>query len=92
MYSTPLLCLLLVLPLTINAAYTKFFWQDLGSKEIRISKVDMTPMPLIQPGEAVLSFQAETLRPMDGALNAKIDIIRTVAGLALPVRWLVYLY
>ncbi len=84
-----LLCCLLVLPLTINAAYNKFFWQDLGSKEIRIQSIDLVPMPIIQPGEATLSFVGETLRAMNGDLKSKIDIIRTVAGLALPVRWLV---
>ena len=42
--------------------------------------------PIKHPGTEFLDIRAQTLNPIQGRISAQFDIIRTVAGLPLPVR------
>lgn len=70
----------------INCEYDRLVWSDCGSKEVQIRTITITPMPIIQPGNATLVFDAFFKRSLSGPLATKLNIIRTVAGLALPIR------
>jgi hypothetical protein len=44
--------------------YTKLQHRDCGSKSVDIHEVDMTPMPLYNPGPAFFTFIATLKRPV----------------------------
>jgi hypothetical protein len=44
--------------------YTKLMFKDCGSKSTDIEKVDITPMPLLNPGPATFTFTATLKRPI----------------------------
>ena len=67
--------------------YNKLEWTDCGSKEVQFYEIDVTPMPIIQPGDAYLTFKADLKRDLQGNLKTDINIIRSVSGVPLPVRW-----
>jgi hypothetical protein len=70
----------------VNCEYDRLVWSDCGSKEVQIRTITITPMPIIQPGNATLIFDGFFKRSLSGPLATKLNIIRTVAGLALPIR------
>ena len=72
---------------TLNAEYTKFQWSATNLKDIAIYDINVTPMPIIQPGLAKITLLGESTRPLNGKLSANLNIIRKIAGVALPVRW-----
>ena len=78
---------LVLLPVLINAEYTKLQWTDCGSKAIQFTNIAATPMPIIQPGVGQLYLKATILRASSGNMKSDINIVRTVSGLALPIRW-----
>ena len=80
-----LLIILSILPF-LHAEYTKFQWADCGSRELQIYDADIKPMPILQPGIAYLNLKMNLKRALSGKLNTKINIIRTVSGIALPIR------
>ena len=41
----------------------------------------------LQPGTGKITFSAKLLRKLKGGLKTDLNIVRTVAGIALPVRW-----
>ncbi|CAF3846366.1 unnamed protein product [Adineta steineri] len=65
--------------------FTKLQFQDCGSKHITIEEVDVKPMPIINPGPASMTFVAQLKKPVT-ILYIDLNIIRTVSGIALPVR------
>lgn len=65
----------------------KFQWNNCGSPAVSLYEVDVTPMPIVQPGSIDLTFIAEFKRAMSGGLATKLTITRTVSGLKLPIRW-----
>ena len=71
----------------LNAEFTKLQWKDLGSKEVEFLNIDLKPMPVVNPGIATLNFQANFKRPFQGALKTTLNIVRTVSGLKIPIRW-----
>jgi hypothetical protein len=80
--------LTLLLPaLLTNAEFNKLQWSDCGSAAVSINNIAITPMPIIQPGNAKLYFKANFLRGMQGNLKSDIKVVRTVSGLALPIKW-----
>ena len=81
-----LVLILSIVPLLINAEYTKLQWTDCGSREVQIYDIDIKPMPILQPGLAYLNLKINLKRALSGKLNTKINIIRTVSGISLPVR------
>ena len=54
--------------------YTKLQFQDCGSKSADIRTVDITPMPLYNPGPAWFTFIADLKRPIS---KRSIDFYRT---------------
>ena len=76
-----------LLPALLNAEYTKFKWTGTNLKDIEIYDIDVTPMPIIQPGKGTISFAAELLREVKGKLKVDLNIVRVISGVALPVRW-----
>jgi hypothetical protein len=68
---------------------TKFQWKDLGSttSQVEFLFIDVSPMPLMQPGVGKIDFKAKIKRPISGSLRTKLKIIRTISGLALPFSW-----
>lgn len=51
-----------------QAEFTKLVWANCGSPEVIYNKVDMTPMPILQPGNATLIFDVNFKRPTSGPL------------------------
>jgi len=70
----------------ISAQYTKLVWRDCGSREIDFYDMDITPMPIKQPGMANIRLDAFFKRRLQGRIRAELNIIRTVSGIPLPVR------
>jgi hypothetical protein len=71
----------------LNALFTKLQWKDLGSKEVDFLNIDLVPMPVVNPGQGVLNFQANFKRGFSGNIKTTLNIIRTVSGLKIPIRW-----
>lgn len=71
----------------LNAEYTKLQWSDCGSRQVTFTDLDVSPMPIRQPGEATLNFRAELKRDVVGSLKTDIKIVRSVSGIKLPIRW-----
>ena len=71
----------------INAQYTKMQWSDCGSRQVEFSDIDMSPMPILQPGSATINFRAELKRDIVGSLKTDLKIVRSVNGIKLPIRW-----
>jgi hypothetical protein len=61
--SVALVIAILVLE-TYAQDYTRLIFRDCGSKSTDIEKVDMTPMPLFNPGPAFFTFIATLKRPV----------------------------
>lgn len=78
---------ILVLAAVANAQFNKLQWTDLGSPQVDIYEIDVKPMPIISPGLAKLNFRAKFKRPIGGALKTDLNIIRTVSGLKIPIKW-----
>ena len=81
------LSILIILPALINAEYTKLQWSDCGSKEVTLLDANVKPMPIVNPGTAYLNFLANFKRGTSGKLKADLNIVRTVSGVSLPIRW-----
>jgi hypothetical protein len=43
-------------------------------------------LPIKNPGEITVDYEVTVLQNIEGRLPVTVDIIRTVAGLSLPVR------
>ena len=84
--------LIALLPIFLNAqTLTKFQWSDCGSVGVTILDIDITPMPIVQPGNISLTFGGNLKRAMSGGLTTSLVITRTVSGLKLPIRWYIFL-
>ena len=86
----------------VRAEYKKFEYTVLSSPAVDIQKIDVTPMPIFNPGEAFLSFAANLKRPIRKChpssilasltsflletIRTVLKIVRTVSNIALPVR------
>ncbi|CAF1180594.1 unnamed protein product [Didymodactylos carnosus] len=72
----------------VECVYNKLQWKqcDKPNQGLEIVTADLTPMPVTSPGNAVITFKAHTTRPIKGVLRTKLDIMRTVSGIPLPVR------
>lgn len=81
-----LVVLLLALPCLITAEFNKLQWSDCGSKAVTFYEADITPMPILQPGIAYLTLRMNLRRAIAGKLTTKINIVRSVSGVALPIR------
>ncbi len=84
---TSLLCLLFLAALPTNARISKFEWFDSGSPNVQFFDMDVNPSPILHPGPIELTLNASLLRSMSGKLRTDINIIRTISGLTLPIRW-----
>lgn len=83
-----LIALTILLPaLLTNAEFNKLQWSDCGSPAVSFNNIAITPMPIVQPGRASLYFKANFARGTQGNLKSDIKVIRTVSGLALPIKW-----
>ena len=78
---------LLISMSALNAVYTKLQWKDLGSPQVEFLNIDVTPMPVVNPGTGYLTFQANFKRQFKGNLKTTLNIIRSVSGLKIPIRW-----
>ncbi|CAF0878512.1 unnamed protein product [Rotaria sordida] len=65
---------------------TKLTYTDCGSKNVQISRLSLTPMPIVQPGKGTLSFAIAASEPIQGVIKMTLDIVRKVSGIPLPVR------
>ena len=72
---------------SLNAEFTKLQWKDLGSPQVEFLNIDMKPMPVLNPGSGTLNFQANFKRPFKGNLKTTLNIVRSVSGLKIPIRW-----
>lgn len=71
----------------LGQTLNKFQWNNCGSPAVDIYEVDVTPMPIVQPGAIDLTFLTNFKRDMSGGLKTKLTITRIVSGLKLPIRW-----
>lgn len=60
----PLAFVVAMLIVGLHADYTNLYFKDCGSKGTDIQVVDLTPMPVINPGNAYLTFVATLKRPV----------------------------
>lgn len=70
-----------------SAEYTRLEWTDCGSPQVQFFDISIKPMPILQPGQATLTFIGNFLRPINGKLRTDLTIVRSVSGLAIPIRW-----
>ena len=49
--------------------------------------IAVEPMPILQPGQVEITFTANLSRGINENLVTNINVIRTVAGFTLPIRW-----
>lgn len=66
---------------------TKFQWSNCGSPAVDLYEVDVSPMPITQPGSIDLIFLSNFKRQMSGGLKTTLKVSRTVSGLKIPIRW-----
>ena len=78
---------ILALAAIANAQFTKLQWTDLGSPQVDFYEIDVKPMPIISPGLAKLNFRLKLKKDLAGNLKTDLNIIRTVSGLKIPIRW-----
>ena len=85
-----IICIIALLPLLASAQnkYTRLEWNDCGSPQVNFYSLTLTPMPILTPGSATLTYSARHNRELSGKLKTSLNIIRSVNGLALPIRWL----
>ena len=83
--------ILLISVVTLNAEFNKLQWKDLGSPEIEFLNIDVTPMPLLNPGNITINFRGYIKRPLKGNIKTNLKIIRTISGITLPIRWYFFL-
>ncbi|CAF2104507.1 unnamed protein product [Rotaria magnacalcarata] len=65
--------------------FTKLQWSDCGSPSAVISNIDLTPMPVYNPGPASITLKIE-LKKAVKTVGVNLNIIRSVSGIKLPVR------
>jgi len=70
-----------------SAEYTRLEWTDCGSPQVQFFDLGIKPMPILQPGQAQLTFKVNLLRGLNAKLRTDLNIIRTVSGLSIPIRW-----
>ena len=87
MNSLLLATILLISVATLNAEFTKLQWKDLGSPQVEWLNLEAKPMPVLNPGRGTFSLQANFKRAFKGNIKATLNIIRTVSGLKIPIRW-----
>lgn len=64
-FSSTLIAIIAFIAITnVRADFTEFGLTVHSSPAIDIEKVDVTPMPIIQPGEAFLTMHANLKRPI----------------------------
>ncbi|UJR33828.1 hypothetical protein I4U23_021252 [Adineta vaga] len=66
--------------------YTKLDFKDCGSRNVQISRLSITPMPIIQPGEGTVSVSVAATENIKGVIKADLNIIRKVSGIQLPIK------
>ncbi|CAF1033534.1 unnamed protein product [Didymodactylos carnosus] len=89
MIATIIACILVDYARSNNYSFaqrTKLNYTDCGSRSIRIERFDVSPMPIIQPGEIQLSFAAILETDIKGVVKFDLKIIRTVSGIKLPIK------
>ena len=67
--------------------FTKLQWTDCGSPNVQFFDMAVKPMPIVYPGPIWLSFNAELLRDIRGKVKTDLNIMRTVGGVTLPIKW-----
>jgi hypothetical protein len=70
-----------------SAEYTRLEWTDCGSPQVQFLDLGIKPMPILQPGQAALTFKVNLLRGLNAKLRTDLNIIRSVSGLTIPIRW-----
>lgn len=51
-----------------QAQFDKLVWIDCGSPQVKMNQLAITPMPILQPGNATLTMDADFLRGTSGPL------------------------
>ncbi|CAF3083449.1 unnamed protein product [Rotaria socialis] len=69
----------------VRAQNGKFSYVIHSAPAIDIKSIDITPIPILHPGEAFLTFEADLKRPINTIATA-LKIVRTVSGIKLPVN------
>ncbi|CAF0872980.1 unnamed protein product [Adineta ricciae] len=69
----------------VQGDYNKLEYQVLSSSGAEILEADVTPMPILNPGEALLTLRANLKRPIQ-KIRTVLKIVRTVSGITLPVK------
>ncbi|CAF4606186.1 unnamed protein product [Rotaria sp. Silwood1] len=83
--STAIALVLVSIIVNVQAEYKKLELTILSAPAIDITNVDVTPMPIINPGQAFLTFTANLKRPIK-TIQTTLKINRAVSGINLPIR------
>jgi uncharacterized membrane protein len=62
--SITILVIVLAIVANVNSDYKKFEYTVLSSNAIDFQNIDVSPMPIYNPGEASLTFIADLKRPI----------------------------
>ena len=69
-----------------SQTYTRMTHTDCGSRNARINRLSVEPMPIIQPGKGRVSLALAANENIQGVVKLNLNIVRTVSGIKLPVR------
>lgn len=59
---------------------------SLGSRNVKINRLSILPMPVNHPGPAYVSLNIDVIAPIVGVIKVSVNITRTVSKIKLPVR------
>ncbi|XP_046371008.1 ganglioside GM2 activator-like [Haliotis rufescens] len=81
-----LLCLLLWLGVCAAADLTKLEWSDCGSDSgLTIHKIDISPMPVVVPGDLHLTINASSTRKQLNQMKLSVHVKRDTFLLNIPI-------
>ncbi|CAF2398521.1 unnamed protein product [Rotaria sp. Silwood2] len=83
--STTIAIVLFAIIINVRAEYKKLELTILSAPAIDITTVDISPMPIMNPGQAFLTFVANLKRPIK-TIQTTLKINRAVSGINLPIR------
>ena len=67
-------------------AQRRMEWSICGESEIEINNFDVGAMPIEHPGPMPFILSGRVKREIRGVVKSDFKIIRTVSGIALPIR------
>ncbi|CAF0767658.1 unnamed protein product [Rotaria sordida] len=83
--SISIVIVIFAITVNVRGEYNKLELTVHSAPAIDITNVDITPMPIVNPGQAFLTFIANLKRPIK-TIQTALKINRAVSGINLPIR------